>query len=385
MIIAKSSRLMTALIFIAALAIPAQNSWAKGVQEAEQNERALITDMAGREVSLQLPAGRIVLASSRHLHEFAAVGGKDVLNKIVGWGSDLKLYDADSWSLWEEHFPEISEIPDIGYHYKGTFNIEAVVGLNPDVVIFPLWLVDMEGVEADIDKLEKAGVPVLFIDFYEDPFNHPVQSMELIGKILGNEKRAQDINSYYQEQVNLVSDRLKSFDGEPTSVYVEAGNKGADQYGNTYSSLSGLGALIKEAGGRNIADPVIPKSGPIDPEFLLQADPDIIVISGSYWTSNDQSMRLGYHAEEQSSRELLESFAGRKGWDMLQAVGNQKVYSLFHGFSFRIYNFAGIQAMASWLYPDLFSDIDPSENFRKFHEEFIPVPFQGEWMIGLDG
>ena len=57
----------------------------------------VITDMAGREVSVQAPVESIVLASARHLHEFAAVGGAEVIDKIVGWGSDLKLYDQDTY------------------------------------------------------------------------------------------------------------------------------------------------------------------------------------------------------------------------------------------------------------------------------------------------
>ena len=40
-----------------------------------------ITDMAGREVSVKTPVERIVLASSRHLHEFAAVGGAEVIDQ----------------------------------------------------------------------------------------------------------------------------------------------------------------------------------------------------------------------------------------------------------------------------------------------------------------
>jgi iron complex transport system substrate-binding protein len=39
-------------------------------------ETATITDMAGREITVRVPAERVVLASARHLHEFAAVAAK---------------------------------------------------------------------------------------------------------------------------------------------------------------------------------------------------------------------------------------------------------------------------------------------------------------------
>ena len=357
-----------------------------GSESTEETQNlSSLTDMAGRTVEVNLPAERIVLASSRHLHEFAAVGGEDVFDRICGWGSDLKLYDRDTYLAYQEAFPRIDEIQDIGYHYKGTFSLEAVIGLSPDVIVFPLWLQSQDGIDDDIAKLEQAGIPVVYIDYNRDPFNNPVPSTKIIGQLLGREERAGEITDFYEDQVGLVAKRLEQRIGSETTAYIEVGSKGPSEYGNTYSSASGLGALIAKGGGHDIVDGVIQKAAPVNPEYLIDADPDVIIISGSYWTGNEASMRLGYHAEEASSRERLQAFTEREGWQYLTAVQEGKVYSLFHGFSFRIYNFAGIQAVAKWLYPDLFSDVDPVENFREFHENFMPVPYSGVWMTGLDG
>lgn len=40
-----------------------------------------LTDLAGREVEVSVPAERIVLVSSRYIHEFAALMGKDFSKK----------------------------------------------------------------------------------------------------------------------------------------------------------------------------------------------------------------------------------------------------------------------------------------------------------------
>lgn len=344
----------------------------------------IITDMVGREVSVEVPVERIVLASARHLHEFAAVGGAEVIDQIVGWGSDLNLYDQDTYLKYQEAFPQIGSITDIGYHYKGTFSVEAVVSLQPDVVVFPLWLVDEEGVADDIFKLEKAKIPTVFIDYYKEPFENPVASTTIIGQLLGKESRAKEITDFYQEQVDEVASKLATLTSAKTTAYVEVGSKGPSEYGNTYSSVSGLGALVDIAGGISIADGVIEGSGAINPEYLLTTDPDVIIISGSYWPSTGDSMRLGYHATEEDSKALLQAFTERGGWDTLSAVQNGCVYSIFHGFSFRIYNFAGIQAFAKWLYPDLFADMDPAANFQEFHERFMPVDYSGVWMLDIN-
>jgi iron complex transport system substrate-binding protein len=359
---------------------PVNNEGGNG--NAQTPSTIVITDMAGREVSVNAPVERIVLASARHLHEFAAVGGAEVIDQIVGWGSDLNLYDQDTYLKYQEAFPQIDDITDIGYHYKGTFSVEAVVNLSPDVVVFPLWLVDEEGVGDDILKLEKANIPAVFIDYYTEPFENPVRSTTIIGQLLDKESRAREVTDFYQEQVNEVSSLLETLSVAKTTAYVEVGSKGPSEYGSTYSG-QGLGALVTKAGGDNIADGIIEGSGAINPEYLLITDPEVIIISGSYWPSTGDSMRLGYHATEADSRVLLQAFTERGGWDTLSAVQNGRVYSIFHGFSFRIYNFAGIQAFAKWLYPDLFADMDPAANFQEFHDRFMPVEYSGVWMLGI--
>ena len=347
-------------------------------------EQITVTDLAGRKVSLKVPVQTVVLASGRHIHEFAAVAGKDFLDRIAGWGPDLNLYDQDTYDKYLEIIPEIADVPDVGYHSKGTFSTEKVISLNPEVVIFPLWLVGNDDVLADIGKLELAGIPSIFIDYYNKPFENPVESTLLLGTLLGKEERAREITDFYKEQVDIVYSRLTKIVKPRPTVYLEVGSKGPDVYGNTYSNTSGWGAVIDKCRGNNIAEGVIENSGPINPEYLLSTNPDIIIFSGSFWPSTYDSMRLGYHAATGTSGDLLGDFTKRPGWNTLDSVKTHNVHSLFHGFSFRIYNFAGIQAFAKWFYPDEFKDLDPIENLKEFHKRFIPVEYSGVWIMDLE-
>jgi len=350
--------------------------------EPKQSE-ITVTDLAGRTVTIKTPIERVVLASSRHTHEFIAVeGGNNPFKKIVGWGPDLKAYDRDTYNKYEEKFPEIGDIPGVGYHYKGTFSVEKIITLDPDVVVLPLWIVEYDGVEDDISKLEKAGIPTIYIDYWKEPFKNPIESTLLLGSVLDREERAQDIVDYYSEQVNEVHSRLKEIDKTKPKVYVECGSKDPSEYGNTYGSDKGWGAMVVLCGGINIAEDL--PMGTINPEYLLDANPDVIMISGSYWPDTPGSMRLGYYADPKESRELLLAFTERPGWDTISAVKNNKVCSIFHGFSFRIYNFAGIQAFAKWFYPDEFEDLDPEESIKEYHERFLPVEYSGVWMMSLE-
>jgi iron complex transport system substrate-binding protein len=341
-----------------------------------------VTDLAGREVKVKCPVEKVVLGSARYLHEFAAVGGEEVLAKIVGWGSDLEKYDKDTLDKYVETFPKLADIPDVGY--GSTRSVEKIISLQPDVVVFPFWSAEDEGLLADIDKLDKAGIPSIFLDYWSEPYEHPIPSTLLIGTLLGEEERAQEIVAYYQRQLDIVTDRLLEIGKQKPKVYVEVGSKGPSTYGDTYGN-SGLGAVVVRAGGINIAENgmnLVEGTKQINPEFLIDVNPDVILISGSNWEASD-SIRLGYYANSEESRDLLKAFTERTGWDTLNAVQNGRVHSSFHGFSCRIFNFVGLQAFAKWFYPEEFADVDPEANLREFHEKFLPVDFSGVWIISI--
>ncbi|MEW6034318.1 MAG: ABC transporter substrate-binding protein [Chloroflexota bacterium] len=322
------------------------------------------------------------MASARDLHEFAALEGEDFLKKIVGWGPDLKSADYDTYLKYKERFPQIDDIPEVGYHYQGTFSVERVILLKPDVVIFPLWLVDREGVADDISRLEQVGIPSIFTDYWKKPFENPVMSTLLLGTLLGKEKRAKEIADFYQERVNEVESRLQRIDKPKPRVYVEIGWKGPAEYADTYGN-TGWGAVVVKSGGMNIAEAVVERMAPINPEYLLKVNPEVIIISGSRWPETPDAMALGYYANPEESRQLLGAFTERPGWNTLNAVRNERVHGIFHGFCFRIYNFAAIQAFAKWFYPDEFKDIDPEADLREFHDKFLPVDYSGVWMISI--
>ena len=49
-----------------------------------------------------------------------------------------------------------------------------------------------------------------------------------------------------------------------------------------------------------------------------------------------------------------------------------------------IFSFIGLQQMVKWLYPETFRDIEPEENFKEFHQRFMPIEYSGAWMIEIE-
>jgi iron complex transport system substrate-binding protein len=341
-----------------------------------KEKKLTLIDLADRTVTINKPVERVVLAFARYIHEFSAVEGDPL--KIVGFGSDLKMYYRATYDKYKEKFPEIEDIPDIGYPSKGTFSAEKVISLESDVVIMVPF--QYEVAKDDINKLEQAGIPTIVIDYHTETLETHTKSTLMLGYVLDKEERAQDIVDFYKEQVNEVYDRLDEIDKTKPKVYLEGCPKGPSEYGNTYGNLM-WGALIERCGGINIAKGIIEKWGPINPEYLLDANPDVIILTG-----NDQTpLGLGYyHTNAEESKELLKAFLDRPGWDTRNAVKNRRVYSIFHGLSRSLLDFAAIQYMAKCFYPEDFKDLNPEEALKEFYERFLPVDYSGVWMMSLE-
>lgn len=352
-------------------------------ETARKHFTMTVVDLAGREVTIPTMVERVVLGHSLYIQEFAAVEGEDFTEKIVGWGSELETKDFDTYSQYLEVYPEIADIPVIGSMSRNTFDTESVIALNPDVVIMPLMR--YEASKDNIQALEKAGVPVLIVDFWKAPLENTQESILLLGKILSKEERAENISAFWGEQMDLVYSTLNAIDTENSTsqkVYVEYGALGPSQYGITFDD-SNWGPMMTALGATNVAEDVSSMSA-IDPEYLLSQNPDLIIIAGQYWPENPDSMGLGYSTSIEDSKDDLQGFCNRSGWDKLTAVKNNNVHGIHHGISYHIYNFVGMQALAKWIYPEEFADMDPNENLKEFHERYLPVNYTGTWIVDIE-
>jgi iron complex transport system substrate-binding protein len=356
------------------------------VEQQPGTETVTVTDLAGREVTLNYPVERIVLVRSRDIYGFSAVLDEATDDKIVAWGPDIKTADRDAYDKYLEHFPRLGQLPWLGDIFKDALSTEQILNLDPDVVIVETFMKN-RGYES-IDRLEKAGVPLLFLDFSQKPFEAPQSSILLIGEITGRKQRAREIVDYVDKQLELVFTRLDSLEGPKPTIYVEAGNLGPQDYSSTYGynkqqTMQSWGAMLLATRATNIASDAVVDMAVINPEYLLESNPDKIIITGAYWPAAG-AMRMGYYADPAEARSVLKAFCERPGWDTLDAVKNKEVYSLFHGFTMHIFCFVGLQQMVKWLYPETFRDIEPEENFKDFHRRFLPIEYSGTWMVTIE-
>ena len=355
-------------------------------KDTAQNDKPIeITDVTGQKVTLKKPAERVVVqwsASGGAFLTMAALTGKNVTNLIVGIDPSLSKYRTDMWNHFKADLPELEKIPLIGAVNEKTFDTEKVVSLNPDVIFIPLYM--KEQYESDVKpKLDAAGIPTVYIDYHAEKLENHQRSIEAIGKALGKEERAAELKKFYTNKVTNVTNRVNKISKPKPTVYIEVGMQGPESFGYAFSSNYSWGALATLCGGDIITKDVIKTGGPVNPEFVLEKDPDIIMIMGSYWPKKPTSMRLGFEADEAASQQLLKAFTQREGWDKLKAVKNKQVYSAHHGLPREIYDCVVFEYLAKTYYPEEFADIDPEATLKEFYEKFLPFSYGGTWFMHL--
>ena len=340
-----------------------------------------ITDALGRIVTLKGPAERIVLGFN--YEEFTAIAGAAGWDRVVGFAKTL-------WSDWRPSvfkrylvpIPRLAALPDIGNTEDNTFSLERVLSLRPDLVIMAEF--SFNALAGPVKQLEALGIPVMVIDYNAELPERHVASTLAIGLATGNGERARTLAALYVDKLADVRRRVSGAAGRP-KVYVELGQGGADVVGNTYWK-SMWGRLLEFAGADNIAANRLSGAGawgPLSPEYVLTANPDAIFIAGSSWVGRPSAVLTGFDADIAVTRARLVPYTRRQGWAELNAVRNGQVFAIEHGLSRALFDFTATQFIGKSIFPDRFADVDPVAELRRYHEQFLPAPFEGTWMARL--
>ncbi|WP_437201258.1 ABC transporter substrate-binding protein [Planctomicrobium sp. SH664] len=357
----------------------------RGKHLSDGNSRQ-VTDLAGRQVNVPQEVHRVVLMRGMGLYDLSALLGDETADRLVGWDSSLQSNDRDAYERFTERFPRLKEIPLLGDSLRNGVSAEAILALQPDLIIGGTYML---GQTQALEQLERAGVPIVYLSS-DDPLRDPQASLLLLGEVFHRLERAREIVDWVNRELATVLEPMQQLTGPVCSIYVEAGNFGAEKYGNTFGSNQQQqrvhwGSLLHQLRCDNIGENV---SGPfgmgvIQPEYLLTRDPEVIVITGACWTAIPESLHLGYGADRTTAVHRLSRFADRPGWSDLRAVQTGRLYGLNTRLGSHIMSFVAVQQLAQWLYPAAFPGINPQRSLQEFHERFMPIPFSGQWMVEL--
>ncbi len=342
-------------------------------QKAPITDSVTITDVKGRQVALDLPISTYAISTMDVIDYLIPLLREEAFHMLVASGQDgggglqtyAKLYTPIIGN-YMKHVGQISE-------HNAPFDLEMILATDPDVLIVNSAMGAHRYALEIEDQLTAAGIPIVLIDVPGKSLTTSVQdTVKLLGQIFQKEERAKEVASFIDEQYALVaSKKLDQRQDKPTVYYEKSGY--SEIFGSTSSSQSGWGTVIALAGGENIADPVLLDSAAgkggnstLDPEYVLEANPEFIVLSGSGagWMDNYSGS-----TPEVPKFDIL----NRTGWRELAAVKNGNVYELAHATSRTIFGFHAVLKLASIFYPEDFQGINVDGIMDEFFDKFMLV------------
>ncbi|GKX50948.1 ABC transporter substrate-binding protein [Budvicia aquatica] len=343
-----------------------------------------ITDIAGRQVELPKKVDRILLGEGRLIYAVALLEGDKPLSRIAGWQGDFRKLDPHTYARYKEKFPEIDKIPLIGNTTAESVSAEKVLTLNPDVAIFGLSGHGPGRSSELVTQLEKAGVPVVFIDFRTSPLKNTVPSMRILGKALHREAEAERYIKFYEDNVAKITDVTKTIpEDKKPKVFIELKAATSDECCGTAGN-GNMGDFIDLAGGINIAKGLLPGAlGTVNLEKIIATNPDVYIATGARAANAPGlGIKLGADVPYEVARNSLNSILNRKGINTLPAVQEGRTYAVWHSFYNSPYNVLAIQEFGKWFYPEQFKDIDTQKTMDTLYKDFLAIEPSGTYWVG---
>jgi iron complex transport system substrate-binding protein len=321
------------------------------VKEASTDIKEIkLTDTLGRNVTLTKPANRVVAVGPGALRLCCYLGNVDV---IVGIEQMDKADSKGKPYLIAN--PILSNLPAIGA--GGPNNApdpEKIVAVKPEV-IFSTYALD----KAQADNLQsKTGIPVVALSYGKTAVfdSQSYSSIRLIGKVIGQEQRAESVVGYMEKCKFDLDARTKEIpeDKKPTTYVGGLGMRGT----HGIESTQGNYALFNAVHAKNVVDET-GKTGSvmIDKEKLIQWNPDKIFLDAG-----------GFEL-------ILQDYKKNPTYyNTLSAVKNGELYSQLP------YNFystnidtaiADAYYIGKVLYPEKFADIETEKKADEIYKSLL--------------
>ena len=240
-----------------------------------------VTDMAGREITLDAPATKVVALTASDCEILAALGAEDTL-VVRGEYCD---------------YPEsILEVPAV--QSGADTNLEQIIALEPQVVV----MAKMAQTEEQVAALEAAGIRVVVSDAQD--IEGVYTAIRLIGALVGRNDEAEAMVADMQ---SAFADIAAKSENTGKTVYFEVSplqwglwTAGKGTFMDELATLCGLTNAFADVEGW----------AEISEEQVLERDPDYIVTISMYYGEGPTP---------------VEEIKSRDGWEGLKAVQNDAI------------------------------------------------------------
>lgn len=325
-------------------------------EESVSEDKIVIEDQLGKTIELDGIPQRVATTIMPFPYIFYAVVGNN--DNLVGCNpSSMIAYEN---SALKYMYPELKNADTSFVDTSFVVNVEELLKLNPDVVFQWNYMDD------EIAKMEEAGIKVVALQY--GTLDDLETWIRIIGKMFQKEDRAEELITYFNENVDEVTEKISTLSEDD------------------YSNILILSDNLKVT-GTGFANYWVEKSGAINPAKDLSGEALNVNMEQVYeW--NPSIIYIGNFTELQPS-DLIDNKLEGQDWSVVDAVQNKQVYKIPIG-GYR-WDPPGIETplMVKWLakiqHPELFEDMDMYEEVSKFYKDVYNFELTDEMLDEILG
>ena len=358
----KTVSLMLALLMLLSLCACGGGNVTE-TEPAETSGEVTVTDMIGREVTV-VPGSytRVVCIGAGALRMYSYIGDVSLLAGVedidnAALSERPMMFDAVARPYvlaWGETFKTLPSC-GVGGPMAQTAEAEKILSCDPDIIISAF-----EDVEKADALQAQLGVPVITLStgskgVFDEKF---YGSMELLGRIFGEEEKAEALVQFVQDEAAAISARVADIpEEEKPSVYIcGLGNWGTTDHLMTAESyisfeIAGVKNVLKDLGIQGI--------GPIEEEKFVELGENMdIIIMDAAAVKNIKPL----YGEDPAM------------FDTCKAWQNGEVYlEMAYNAYYTNYEIALINTwfIAKTVYPEAFADIDLTAKTNEVTKAFF--------------
>ena len=262
----------------------------------------------------------------------------------------------------------VKSVGEAGY----AINVEAVLELQPDIIIADQVLVSDYYETGAYTKLKDAGIPIYISEppasaqnpllmTPEELYNAPTgidivcSVMQDLATVVGNKDQVDAYVTWAQYYDKLVKDRIATLSREQqTMAFFEW---------NSFPYYTTIDLHLYQAGGLNIAENMTTAGAQYSPEKVVEQNPSVIITLVSSPTHDVNDFIA-------AQNEVL----NRPALKDVDAVRNERVYVCDFNALNGMRSIIGYLYWAKWLQPSLFSDIDPAKITEQLNQQYLGTP-----------
>lgn len=304
----------------------------------------IVTDLQGREVRVPQNVKHLAVVPIPWASVIYAIDGSSERLAAIHPAA-MTAYKGKFLENRDKHFAQL-DTKIIAQNFS--VNIESAAQAGIDTAI--LWQYQ----EKDAEKLSKVGIPTVLI--YNDTVDNLKKSFLIIGKLLGKEERAEQINKAYDMTTEKIMAKKAWEQADKPKVLFLRNSKLRLQGNDNF-----MHEAIRIGGGENPYGQVNGgREQTIAMEEVYKQNPDIILLS---------------NFDKFVPDDLYNNKIAGQDWSTVKAVQEKRVYKVPMG----IYRWdaPGVETplMMEWLahvlQPELFKELDVRADAKNFYEDYM--------------